>query len=73
MQKTQSSIFKEFHLKKSLHTMVTSSMWWMCLAAFTKLRNIGRHFSEVQSLITSLMNQQAVSLLWEQTLVTAKF
>jgi len=45
--KTQGSIFKEFYLKKSIHTMVPSSVWWMWLAAFTKLRNLGRHFSEV--------------------------
>jgi len=43
--------------------MVLNSERWMCLAAFTKFRGIGRHFSEVQSEIISLMNQREFSLL----------
>jgi len=35
--------------KKSLNTTLPSSMRWMCLTEFTKLSNIGRYFSEVQS------------------------
>jgi len=31
IQQTQGSIFKQFFLKKSIHTMVPSSVWWMCL------------------------------------------
>jgi len=43
----QSSIFKEFY-KKWLYTMVPSSVWWTCLATFTKRQYIGRYFSEVR-------------------------
>jgi len=44
MQQAPGSIFKDFYLKKSIHTMIPISVWWMCLVAFTKLRNIGIHF-----------------------------
>jgi len=33
---------------QSMHTMIPSSLWLICLAAVTKLQIIGRHFSEVQ-------------------------
>ena len=47
--KSKGSIFHTFYLKKSIHTVVSNSVWWMSSIVFTKLWNIGRHFSEVQS------------------------
>jgi len=35
------NVWEPCYLKKSVYTTVPSSVWWMCLAAFTKLRNIG--------------------------------
>ena len=46
MQQAQGSIFNYFYLKKLIHIMIATLVR---LTAFTKLRNIGRHFSEVQS------------------------
>jgi len=36
-----------------MHAVVRSSVLSMCLTAFTKLRNIGRHFSGLRLQITS--------------------
>ena len=41
IKKTQGSIFKEFYLKKSMRSIVHSSVWQMCLAASTNFEIFG--------------------------------
>jgi len=64
---SKGNIFKAFYVKKSIHPMFPSSAELMCLAAFTNIRNIGRHLVQLWNQSTLLMDQQAVSFRDGQT------
>jgi len=68
IKQTQGSIFWELYSKKSIHAMVPSLVWWMCLATFTKLWNIFMRYSCISPRVW--INKQF--LHYESIKVTAK-